>query len=246
MRRALKVLGVLLALFLLYSIVVGLGLTNSLKSKKPKVKIEVLNDFERPKSDLFWNTGGYITLESAAENQTKGRRSMKATFLLPAQFMPTPTPGIVWAPSMKLGFDTVTPLTRNDWSRFTSLHLDVFNDEERILNYSLKVDDGKGYSYTWTGQLLPKRVTNIVVGLEDLKTARMDLTSIRALAFAVDVTGAMKPVVLYLDYLHLEGPLEGAKPAKAPPVPVTRNLPPLPTPTVPPPPGGVPAVPRTP
>jgi hypothetical protein len=241
MRRALKVLGVLLVLFLLYTIAVGLGLTNVFKGKKNKVKIEVLNDFERPGQDLYWNTGGYITLESATENQTKGRRSMKATFLLPSQFMPTPTPALAWAPSMKMGFDTVTPLVRKDWSRFTSLNVDVFNNEDRMLNYSLKVDDGKGYSYTWTGSLIPKRVTNIAANLEDMKNARMDLSSIRALSFAVDVTGAAKPVVIYLDYLHLEGPLDGAKPApKAPPVPVTMNRPPLPTATVPPLPGATP------
>lgn len=242
MRRALKVGGVLLALFLLYSLAVGLGLTNVFKGKKSKVKIEMLNDFERPKMDLFWNTGGYITLESATENQTKGRRSMKATFLIPAQFMPTPTPTLIWTPSMKLGFDTVTKLTKTDWSKFTSLNLDVFNAEDRILNYTLKLDDGRGYSYLWTGQLLPKRVTNIAANLEDAKNARMDLSVIRALSFSVDVTGAAKPVVIYLDYLHLEGPMDGAKPApKAPPVPVTMNRQPLPTATVPPLPGAVPA-----
>jgi hypothetical protein len=234
MRRALKVLGVLLALFLLYTIAVGLGLTSVFKGKKSKVKVEVLNDFERPGEDLFWSTGGYITLETASENQTHGRRSMKATFLLPAQFIPTPTPTLAWAPSMRLGFDTVTPLTKNNWSKFTSLNLDVFNNEEKMLNYTLKVDDGKGYTFSWAGQLLPKRVTNISVNLDDLKTARMDLTVIRAISFSVEVTGAAKPVVVYLDYLRLEGPADGAKPApKAPPVPVTMNRAPIPTATVP-------------
>lgn len=235
MRRFLKIVGVLLALFILWSIAVGLGLTQSVKSKKPKVKQAILNDFEDAKYDLLWSTGGYITLESANRNQTHGKKSMKAVFLLPSQFFPTPTPQAVWQPSMKLSFETVTKLTKNDWSKYTVLYLDAFNNEDRVLNYSLKIDDGKGYSHTYTGQLWPKRVTNIAAPLDELKTARMDLSVIRALSFSVDVTGAVKPVELYLDFLRLEGPLDDKKSkGQAPPVPVKQNLQPYPTPTVPP------------
>lgn len=246
MRRALKVLGVLIALAILYSIFVGLGFNTLFKFKKAKFRVEVLNDFERPDLDLGWSTGGYITLESAVENRTHGKRSMKATFLLPAQFLPTPTPAMVWQPSMRLSFDTLTKMKKNDWRKFTNLKLDVFNDEQRVLNYTLQVDDGKGYSFTTSGQLWPKRVTNIDLPLQQLKDVRMDLGVIRAISFAVDVTGAAQPSVVFLDYLHLEGPIAGKRPGKAPAVPVTRNRQPIPTATVPPlPPGTVPgAVPK--
>ena len=240
MRRALKILGVLVALFILYSIIVGLGLTQSFKRKKPKVKVTVLNDFEDPGKDLLWDTGGYITLETAGRNRTHGKRAMKATFLLPSQFHPTPTPALEWRPAMRLGFDTVTKLPVNDWSRYTVLQLDVFNDSAKALDYVLKVDDGRGYSHEYTGQLWPKRVTNIVAPLDELKESRMDLSSIRSLSFRADVTGAAEPVELYLDYLRLEGPPDGKRGAPPPAVPVTRNRAPLPTPTAPPIPGGVP------
>src|ERR1700722_19287203 len=92
MRVFLWILGVIAALALIYVLFVGLGLTRLFKPHKQLKKIQVLNDFEYPDTDLDWTTGGYVTLNSSTENQTHGKRSLEATYLLPSEFMTMPTP----------------------------------------------------------------------------------------------------------------------------------------------------------
>jgi hypothetical protein len=90
MRLAMKILGVLLVLALLYFIGAGLGITKKLKHRKAVVKSLMITDFEYLDYDFDWNTGGYVKIEPSTENQTHGKRSAKATFLLASQFYPTP------------------------------------------------------------------------------------------------------------------------------------------------------------
>src|SRR6185369_7218920 len=92
MRRVLQILGVLLALGLLYAVATGLGLTGKFKHRKDTKGALVLDDFEYTRDDFDWSTGGYVKVEPSTQNQTHGKMCAKATFLLSSQFMPVPTP----------------------------------------------------------------------------------------------------------------------------------------------------------
>jgi hypothetical protein len=205
MRRPwVRIIGILLAVCFVYILLMGLGLTGRKRGKSPK-RVEVLNDFENPTSDLQWLTGGYVTVETSTENLTHGKRSAHMSFLLPRQFFPTPTPGMEWKPSVTLSHKTVTELTQFDWSDWDTLNVDVFNPGETMVSATLTVTDARGFKYDSTLSFLPKKVTNAAVSLSLMKKERLDLSSVNSLTLQPDVTNALEPVELYLDYLRLEG-----------------------------------------
>jgi hypothetical protein len=247
MRVFLWILGVIAALALIYVLFVGLGLTHLFKSHKQLKKIQVLNDFEYPDTDLDWTTGGYVTLNSSTENQTHGKRSLQATYLLPSEFMtmptpqptvapapvaaskpgsktkkkavPTPTPTDdlestptpqVWLPTITLSTDSVTKIPLYDWTGFTTLNIDAFNPQDKPVTYHLAVADGRSFQYETSGELVPKKVTNVSINLSDLLQARLDLSAIRSLSLAVDTQGNSMPVQVYWDYLRLEEVIQPA------------------------------------
>lgn len=200
-----QILGVVLVLALLWAVGVGLGLTSKLKRHKSTVKTQVINDFEYVRDDFDWTTGGYVKIEPSIENQTHGKKCAKATFLLAGQFFPTPTPGANWQPQMILDTTSVTSLQVFEWNEYASLKMDVFNAQDQPVSYHLKVADARSYEYETAGALTPKKVTNIVVPLDELIQKRLDLVNIRSFRFWVDAANATEPVVVYPDYLRLEG-----------------------------------------
>lgn len=212
-----QILGVILVLVLLYLAAVGLGLTRSFKRHKDAKKAMVIDDFEYENDDFDWTTGGYVKIEPSKENQTHGKMSAKATFLLSSQFFPTPTPGVAWQPQMILDTNSVTRLSVFEWQEYTSLKLDVFNPQDQPVTYHIQVADSRSYVYDASGSLTPKKVTNIAIPLDELIQKRLDLTSIRSFKFSVDTASAAQPVVVYLDYLRLEG--DSSIPQAAPAAP---------------------------
>jgi hypothetical protein len=247
MRLFWRILGIGAVLALIYILFVGLGLTHLFKTHKQLKKILVLNDFEYSESDLDWTTGGYVTIESSTENQTHGKHSLKASYLLPSQFMtmptatpvpavmaptapaapkaktkskgkgprPTPTEAPVdtpaptakpatWLPAMVLSTDSVTQMPLVDWTGFTTLNVDAFNPQDHPVTYHLEVADGRAFQYQTSGELAPKKVTNVSIPLDDIAQARLDLSAIRSLSLSVDVRGNTVPVQVYWDYLRLE------------------------------------------
>ncbi len=249
MRLFLRILGIGLILALVYALFVGLGLTRIFKPHKQLKKIQVLNDFEYPDTDLDWTTGGYVTLDSSTENQTHGKRSLEASYLIPSEFMtmptplptavpapvaapkpsaknkkkalaasaPTPTPEedlepiatpVNWLPTITLSTDSVTKIPLYDWTGFTTLNIDAFNPQDKPVTYHLAVADGRSFQYETSGELTPKKVTNVSVNLSDLLQARLDLSAIRSLSLSVDTQGNSLPVQVYWDYLRLEEVLQ--------------------------------------
>jgi hypothetical protein len=210
-----QILGILLVIGLIYAVMVGLGLTRNFKRHKDAKKAMVINDFEYPNDDLDWTTGGYVKLETSTENQTHGKHSAKATFLLRSMFFPTPTPGMgqltpaptsSWRPSLVLDTNSPTRLNVYDWSEYGSFKMDVFNFQDQPITWHAQIVDGRAFRYDdATGILTPKKVTNIEIPLEELINKRLDLTSIRSFSFWVDEAGMTQPPVVFLDYLRLEG-----------------------------------------
>ncbi len=197
MRRLwVRLLLIVLAILFLYMILVGLGLTGRKRGKVPK-RVVVINDFEDPSNDLQWLSGGYVLMETSTENLT--------TFLLARQFFPTPTPGLLWQPSLKMSHHSVTTLDQYDWTGYDTLNLDVFNPSDAPVSATLTVTDAKGYEYASSFLFLPKKVTNAAVSLSLLKHERLDLTAVDSLTLQPDVSTAAEPVELFLDYLRLEG-----------------------------------------
>jgi hypothetical protein len=244
-----KILGVLLVLALLYAIGAGLGITKKLKSRKNVVKNLVITDFEDLNYDFDWNTGGYVKMELSTENQTHGKRSAKATFLLASQFYPTPeavessqsnatpapgmtgqlnvipspeviyqpyptpTPEFSWQPQMVLDTTSPTRLQVYEWQEYADFKMDVFNDQTQPVSYHIQIADAHAYRFDTSGALTPKKVTNISVALDDMSKERLDLSNIRSLKFWVDTAGFKEPVVVYLDYIRLEGDATAPKAA---------------------------------
>jgi hypothetical protein len=247
MGRLMQILGVILALALVYAVMAGLGLTQGFKHRKTTLKTEVINDFEDPTDDFDWTTGGYVKIEPSTENKTHGKYCAKATFLLAGQFMPnmtpsypvtpaagssqaalaiassqaatastpelTPTPSVSWRPEMILDVNSVTPLKVLEWQEYADLKMDVFNDQTQPVTCHIQVGDSHAYLYNHPEPLTPKKVTNISIPLQDLIANRLDLTNIRSLRFWVDTAGATQPVVVYLDYIRLEGDATAPKSA---------------------------------
>lgn len=242
-----QILGVILALALIYAVMAGLGLTQGFKHRKTTLKAEVINDFEDPTDDFDWTTGGYVKIEPSTENKTHGKYSAKATFLLAGQFIPNanpaypvtpvagsaqaapamamsqaattstpepnPTPSASWRPEMVLDINSVTPLKVPEWQEYADLKMDVFNDQTQPVTCHIQVGDSHAYLYDHPEPLTPKKVTNISIPLQDLIANRLDLTNIRSFRFWVDTAGATQPVVVYLDYIRLEGDATAPKAA---------------------------------
>ncbi len=226
-----QILGVILALALVYAIMAGLGLTQGFKHHKTTLKTEIITDFEDTTDDFDWTTGGYVKIEPSTENKTHGKYSAKATFLLAGQFLnvpspiaatqsqpasplePTPTPAVPWQPEMVLDVNSISPLKVFEWQDYAELKMDVFNDQTQPVTYHVEVGDTHAYLYESSGPLTPKKVTNISISLEDIAKNRVDLSNIRSLRFWVDTAGATQPVVVYLDYIRLEGDATAPKSA---------------------------------
>lgn len=243
MGRLMQILGIILALALIYAIMAGLGLTHGLKSRKSTAKLQVITDFEDTTDDFDWTTGGYVKIEPSTENKTHGKYSAKATFLLAGQFLPNatpvypatpvsgapsqavpsqavtnatpepaPTPSVSWQPEIVLDENSISPLKVFEWQDYADLKMDVFNDQTQPVTYHVEVGDAHAYLYDTSGPLTPKKVTNISIPLDELTKNRLDLSNIRSLRFWVDTTGAAQPVVVYLDYIRLEGDATAPRP----------------------------------
>ncbi len=226
MRTLMQILGGLLLLALLYAIVVGLGLNKSFKRSKFFVKTQMINDFEYPRDDFDWTTGGYVKMEPSTENKTHGKSCAKVTFYPTNQFYPTPVPGMAptnssqvfysaegkaaWRPQIILDTTSVTRLDVNEWQDYESLKMDVFNSEDQAVTYHIQVADAQTFVFETSGELAPKKVTKIEVPLLGLVEKRMDLTSIRSLRFWVEMTDATQPIVVYPDNIRLEGDMATA------------------------------------
>jgi hypothetical protein len=204
MRRFFQILAIILAVVLIYFLAVGLGLTKRFKPRKETKIMKVINDFEYVRYDYDWTTNGYGKMEPSTENPVHGKRCAKATFLLPSQFMATPTPGTKWFPQLVLDTQSITKLNVYDWTGYTSLNLDVLNPVDKPVSYFIQVADSHTFTFDSSGPLTPKKVTNIEIPLQELIDKRLDLTNINSFKFWVDTTGNTLPAVVFLDYLRLE------------------------------------------
>ncbi|HJT24227.1 MAG TPA: hypothetical protein VJ873_06600 [bacterium] len=111
MGRLMQILGIILALALIYAVLAGLGLTHGLKGRKNVAKMQVITDFEDTNDDFDWTTGGYVKIEPSTENKTHGKYCAKATFLLAGQFLPNATPVYPATPiAGSPGFAQATPM----------------------------------------------------------------------------------------------------------------------------------------
>jgi hypothetical protein len=210
------ILGILLLLLIfLYVVATGLGLTRSLQRHKNLVKNDVITDFEDPNDDYDWATGGYVLLEKSAENKIHGKYSAKCTFLLENQFFPNVTPQVsspgstptppTWQPEMSLDTTSITQLRVYEWQEFAALKMDILNAQDQPVTYHVQVADSRAFMYETSGPLIPKKITNVSIPLDEMIQKRLDLSNIRSLRFWVDTAGFAQPVVVYLDYIRLEG-----------------------------------------
>lgn len=244
MGRLMQILGIILALVLIYAVLAGLGLTHGFKGRKAVAKMQVITDFEDSTDDFDWTTGGYVKVEPSTENKTHGKYSAKATFLLAGQFLPNatpvypatpiagspqavptaapatnttpgpvPTPSPTWQPEMVLDVNSITPLKAFEWQEYADLKMDVFNDQTQPVTCHVQIGDSHAYLFDHTESLTPKKVTNISIPLDELTKNRLDLGNIRSFRFWVDTAGATQPVIVYLDYIRLEGDATAPRPA---------------------------------
>jgi hypothetical protein len=226
MQRIMTILGVILLIgVLIYILMTGLGLTRSFKRHKNTLKTQIITDFEYPNDDLDWTTGGYVNLESSTENKTHGKYSAKATFLLANQFFATPTPSApsqipiptaTWQPEIALDTTSITQLKVYEWQEYADLKMDIFNAQDQPVTYHLQIADSRAFVYETSGVMTPKKVTNVSIPLDQLLSQRLHLTNIRSLRFWVDTAGFTQPVVVYLDYIRLEGDATAPKANPAP------------------------------
>jgi len=212
MNRLMQILGIVLAIGLLYAVAAGLGLTRFLKKQKVTAKSMMIEDFEKipyfaDDKDLGWTTNGYVLVDSATENQTHGKRSAKAVFLPEGLLYPTPTPEMKWVPQMIMDQNSIRKLKYplGEWQDYGSFKMDIYNPKMEPVTYNLQFSDSHSFVYEKTDVLKPKGFTNLEIPLDEMIKTRLDLNNIYALRFGVDMNGASEPVTLYLDNIHLEG-----------------------------------------
>ncbi|HUO58865.1 MAG TPA: hypothetical protein VMV05_11880 [bacterium] len=246
MRRFMQILTILLVVGLVWALFTGLGLGKAFKRSKMMVKTHVINDFEYPNfpnDDYGWTTGEYAKIEPSTENQSHGKRCAKVSFYATRQFYPTPVPGVDpmnsshifytqagqgnWRPEIILDTESVTKLTTYVWEDYTDFKFDAYNPYDSPVTYHLQVADSHTFVYESSGPLTPKKVTNIDIPLEDMAAVRLDLANIRSIKISADMNGAPDPLILFIDYLRLEGDsntkkkfsLKGTPTPQAAPVP---------------------------
>lgn len=142
---------------------------------------------------------------------TPGGKKSAAVAAVPASASPVPTPPIAWRPEMVLDNRSPTQLGVYEWQEFANLKLDVYNPQDQPVSWFIQIADSRGYVYETTGSLAPKKVSNLVLPLDDTAASRIDLTNIRSLHFGLDMSGASHPLVVYLDNLRLEGDAKAPK-----------------------------------
>lgn len=244
MQRAMQILGILLALALVFVVAKGLGLTNMFKGHKGAKKEMILEDFEKVRNlpddeNLGWTTNGYASLVATTEKMTHGKRSAMAVFLKKDQFYPAPThswaemsappsatpeeatpvPGEEWEPQVIMDTHSVKSFQypQYEWQDYAKVKFDVFNPQDRPITYTIQIVDSHSYTYEKSGPLTIHVFNNLEIPIDDLAKQRLDTSNIMSFRFGVDMSGATEPVTLFLDYLRLEG--DATPPGKMPPSP---------------------------
>jgi hypothetical protein len=168
--------------------------------------VEVLGDFESDAQSAEWSGGEGVKVERVAEQATAGRFALRVT---------VPENGAV---------GVECHLRDGDWSRFTSLRMDVVNPSQDRLVMALRVDDEKSSDYVsrynWddgTLVLVPGR-TEVEVPMRALASGRpgsrgLDLFHVRG--FFLFPLGSHPERAFYLDNVRLEALDPRRFPAKA-------------------------------
>jgi hypothetical protein len=201
-RTALKVFCVIILSFII--ILTGCGNTKS--KRKP---LEVINSFETTASDVSIGdydveTNGYVNLEQMKKYATKGKFSAKATFSVPVDFLSTTQAAktTTWISSMTMSIKSLTPLKVTDWTGYKKFALDVYVPDQVVPDLFIKIVDASGKEYLAQRPLKNGR-NKIEVLLDEVYTARLDLTNITSFSLYMDTKGQPKDIILYIDYIRL-------------------------------------------
>ena len=135
----------------------------------------------------------------------KGKAAAPVQAAAPVVDTPTPIPTPNWQPKIVLDTRTVTKLKVFDWSEFGSFKLDAVNGQDKPMTFHVEITDSKTNKFETSGPMIPKKITNIAVPMDELAKVRMDLTNIAAIRFWVEPVPAAQPVTVFVDYLRLEG-----------------------------------------
>ncbi len=200
--RVLKVFTVIILSFLL--LLTGCG--NAKSKKKP---LEVINSFETVASeisigDFEIETNGYVNLEQMKKYATKGKFSAKAVFSVPVDFLTTTQAARVttWISSMTMSISTLTPLRTIDWTGYKKFAFDVYVADQTSPDIFIKLVDASGKEYLAQRPMKNGR-NKVEILLEDVKTARIDLTNMTSFSIYMDTKGQPKDITLYIDYIRL-------------------------------------------
>lgn len=201
-RAYLKVFTAVILAFLI--IITGCG--NGKAKRKP---LETINSFETTASDVSMGdfdveTNGYVNLEQFKKYGTKGKYSAKATFSVPVDFLTTTQAAKTtsWISSMTMSIKTLTPLKVTDWTGYKKFAFDVYVPDQVVPDLFIKIVDASGKEYVAQRPLKNGR-NKVEVLLDEVYTARLDLTNITSFSIYMDTKGQPKDVILYIDYIRL-------------------------------------------
>ncbi len=168
----------------------------------PPPKEELFTSFEAPE-DLNWTTDGYVEIDGSKQHATDGKLSLKATFLLPKDLTDTSTGE--WLPTIRLrspGRGTQREFTPRDWSKFTAIRVDCYNDSDSELELSIMFVDRRGYQYRALRRMAAASSTVIEIPMAEPREARLDLANFREFGLAVNGAGLSSRPVLYIDNIR--------------------------------------------
>ncbi len=154
--------------------------------------------------DFDWDTNGYVQLEQFNKYKTKGKFAVKAIFSIPSDFLTEEQLKDVkaWISSMTMGINTLTKLTKTDWSLYKNFNVDVYSQDDKTRNFYIKFTDVNGKEYL-AMRPVQKSKNKIKIPLDDVKAKRIDLANITSISFYLDTIKEEKDVTLFIDYARL-------------------------------------------
>jgi hypothetical protein len=154
--------------------------------------------------EFDWDTGGYVKLEQFKKYATNGKFTAQAIFSVPADFMTTTKAARVssWISGMTMSINTLTKLKVTDWGQYKKFGVDIYSPDNVQRDFFIKLLDANGKEYIATRPIKNGR-NKLELVIQEVKDARVDVSSIVSFSFYLNNKGVDKDVTLFVDNVRL-------------------------------------------
>lgn len=177
-----------------------------LKEKGLLCSFEVLPS-ETSIGDFDWETNGYVKLEQFKKYATNGKHSAQATFSIPTDFQSITTNTKEnkvneWIAGITMSISTLTKLKVTDWSKYKKFGVDIYVPDNKEREFFIKLIDNYGNQYI-TSKQIKNGKNKLEIFINEVKAARINISSIVTLSLYLNTNSEEKDVILYIDNVRL-------------------------------------------